>query len=188
TRCLHTCSRRSTWPRSSGADSGFATAGSALCSRAGSNSEDSQDQRRTTMRFIAMVRATKQSESGAMPSEKLLTEMGKFNEELVKAGVMLAGEGIHPSSKGKRIEFSGTNRTVKDGPFPVNEVIAGYWVLQAKSMDEIVEWMKRSPNPMDEVSDIEIRPLFEAADFGEEFTPELRAQEDRLRAEIQKKK
>ena len=140
------------------------------------------------MRFLVMVRATKQSEAGVMPTEKLLADMGKYNEELMKAGVMLAGEGIQPSSKGKRVRFSGTQRSVKDGPFPVNELIAGFWIFQAKSMDEALEWVKRSPNPMDEDSDIEIRPLFEAADFGEEFTPELRDQEARLRAELDRKK
>src|SRR5256885_15498542 len=113
------------------------------------------------MRFLVMVRATKQSEAGVMPTEKLLADMGKYNEELMKAGVMLAGEGIQPSSKGKRVRFSGTQRSVKDGPFPVNELIAGFWIFQAKSMDEALEWVKRSPNPMDEDSDIEIRPLFE---------------------------
>ena len=140
------------------------------------------------MRFLVMVRATKQSEAGVMPTEKLLADMGKYNEELMKAGVMLAGEGIQPSSKGKRVRFSGTQRSVKDGPFPVNELIAGFWIFQAKSMDEALEWVKRSPNPMDEDSDIEIRPLFEAADFGEEFTPELREQEARVHAELDKKK
>jgi len=140
------------------------------------------------MRFLVMVKATKQSEAGGMPSQKLLTEMGKYNEELLQAGVMLAGEGIHPSLKGKRVRFSGTQRSVKDGPFPVQEVVAGYWLFQAKSMDEAVEWVKRCPNPFDEDSDIEIRPLFEAEDFGAEFTPELRDQEERLRAELDKKK
>jgi hypothetical protein len=121
-----------------------------------------------------------------MPSEKLLTEMGKFNEELVNAGVMLAGEGLHPSSKGKRVRFSGANRTVIDGPFAeTKELIAGYWLWQVKSMDEAVEWLKRAP--FDGGTEIEIRPLFEAEDFGKEFTPELRAQEDRLRSQIKAK-
>jgi hypothetical protein len=124
-----------------------------------------------------------------MPSEQLLTEMGAYNEELVKAGVMLAGEGLHPSSRGKRIRFSGTNRTVIDGPFAeTKELIAGYWLWQVKSMDEAVEWVKRCPNPMMSESEIEIRPVFEMEDFGAEFTPELREQEDRLRAQMEQQK
>jgi hypothetical protein len=143
----------------------------------------------TTMRVMAMVRATRESESGKMPSENLLAEMGKFNQELVKAGVMLAGEGLHPSSKGKRVRFSGTKRTVIDGPFTeTKELIAGFWLLQVKSMDEAVEWVKRSPNPFEGgESEIEIRQVFEAEDFGPEFTSELRAQEERLRAQIERK-
>jgi hypothetical protein len=141
------------------------------------------------MRFMVMVRATNDSEAGVMPSEKLLAEMGKFNEELVKAGVMLAGEGLHPSSRGKRIRFSGKQRTVLDGPFAeTKELIAGFWLIQVKSMEEAVEWMKRSPNPFDGEGEIEIRPVFEAEDFGAEFTPELRAQEERLRAQMDAKR
>jgi len=137
------------------------------------------------MRVMVLVKATKSSEKGEMPSEKLLAEMGKYNEELVKAGVMLAGEGLHPSSKGKRVRFSGTQRTVVDGPFTeAKELIAGFWLFQVKSLDEAVEWVKRCPNPFDEESEIEIRPVFEAEDFGVEFTPELRAQEERLREQM----
>ena len=142
------------------------------------------------MRVMAIVKASRDSEAGVMPTEKDLTEMGKFNEELVKAGVMLAGEGLHPSSKGKRVRFSGSKRTVIDGPFTeTKELIAGFWLLQVKSMDEAVEWMKRCPNPMPGTeSEIEIRPIFEADDFGPELTPELRAQEERLRAQSAAKK
>lgn len=137
------------------------------------------------MRFMVIIKATKDSESGVMPDQQLLTEMGNFNEELVKAGVMLGGEGLHPSSKGKRIEFSGTRRTVVDGPFSeTKELIAGYWIWQTKSLEEAVEWAKRIPNQTGEEGVVEIRPIFESDDFGAEFTPELRAQEDRLRAEI----
>ena len=137
------------------------------------------------MRFMVIVKADKNSEAGVMPSEKLLTEMGKFNEELVKAGVLLAGEGLHPSSKGARIKFSGTKRTVVDGPFAeTKELVAGFWLLQTKSKEECIEWMKRCPNPMEGESEIEIRQVFEADDFGAEFTPELRAQEDRLREQV----
>jgi hypothetical protein len=140
------------------------------------------------MRVMVVVKASRESESGALPDEQILTEMGKFNEELVKAGVMLAGEGLHPSSRGKRVRFSGERRTVIDGPFAeTKELIAGFWLWQVKSMDEAVEWVKRSPNPHKSDSDIEIRPVFEAEDFGAEFTPELRAQEERLRAEIDRK-
>ena len=139
------------------------------------------------MRVMVIVKATKESEAGVMPDEQLLTEMGNYNEELVKAGIMLAGEGLHPSSKGKRVRFSGTKRTVIDGPFAeTKELIAGFWLWQVKSMDEAVEWLKRCPNPHDEETEIEIRPVFEAEDFGEEFTPELRAQEERLRAEMER--
>ena len=122
-----------------------------------------------------------------MPSQQLLTEMGKYNEELVKAGVMLAGEGLHPSSKGARVRFAGTNRLVIDGPFAeTKELLAGYWLWQVKSMQEAIDWVKRCPNPMPGESEIEIRPVFEAEDFGEAFTPELREQEERLRAEAEK--
>jgi len=141
------------------------------------------------MRVMVMVKATKDSEMGVMPSEELLTEMGKFNEELVKAGIMLAGEGLHPSSKGKRVRFAGTSRSVIDGPFAeTKELIAGFWLWQVGSIDEAVEWVKRCPNPMLGESEIEIRPVFEAEDFGAEFTPELREQEERLRAEIEARK
>jgi hypothetical protein len=134
------------------------------------------------MRVIVLVKADKDSEAGVMPSEKLLTDMGKFNEELVKAGVMLAGEGLHPSSKGARVRFSGDKRTVIDGPFTeTKELVAGFWLWQVKSMDEAIEWLKRAPF---EGTEVEIRPVFEAEDFGAEFTPELREQEERLRAQI----
>ena len=136
------------------------------------------------MRVMVIVKADANSEAGVLPDTQLLTEMGKFNEELVKAGVMLAGEGLHPSSKGKRIRFSGEKRTVIDGPFAeTKELIAGFWLWQVKSMDEAIEWVKRCPNPMSGESEIEIRPVFEADDFGEAFTPELREQEERLRAQ-----
>ncbi len=140
------------------------------------------------MRFIVIVKASKESEAGVMPSEKLLADMGKFNEELVKAGVMLAGEGIQPSSKGVRVKFSGSKRTVVDGPFAeTKELIAGFWLFQVKSLDEAIEWVKRSPNPHpDHESEIEIRQLFEADDFGEEFTPELRKQEEKLAKKMAK--
>ena len=138
------------------------------------------------MRVLVMVKANKDSEAGVMPTEKLLTEMGKFNEELVKAGVMLAGEGLHPSSKGKRIKFSGGKQTVTDGPFTeTKELVAGYWLWQVKSKEEAIEWLKRAPF---EDTEVEIRQVFEAEDFGAEFTPELREQEERLRAEIEAKK
>ena len=133
-------------------------------------------------RYMVIVKASKDSENGVMPSEQLLTEMGKYNEELVKAGVMLAGEGLHPSSKGVRVHFSGPNRSVIDGPFAeTKELIAGFWLFQCRSLEECIEWVKRCPNPMNEDSDIEIRQVFEAEDFGAEFTPELREQEDRIR-------
>ena len=134
------------------------------------------------MRFIVMVKATKDSEAGVLPDEKLLADMGKYNEELVKAGVMLAGEGLQASSKGARVRFSGSKRTVIDGPFPeTKELIAGYWLFQVKSLEEAIEWVKRCPNPMpNQESEIEIRQVFESDDFGPEFTPELREQEDRL--------
>ena len=142
------------------------------------------------MRFMILVKAEKNSEAGVLPDKKLLTEMGKFNEELVKAGVMLAGEGLQPSSKGARVKFSGSKRTVIDGPFAeTKELIAGYWLWQVKSNEEAVEWVKRCPNPFPGTeSEIEIRQLFEAEDFGAEFTPELREQEERMRAQIGKKK
>lgn len=140
------------------------------------------------MRFVVLVKATKESEAGVMPSEQLLTEMGNYNEELVKAGIMQAGEGLHPSSKGARIRFSGKERTVIDGPFSeTKELVAGFWIWKVGSLQEAIDWVKRCPNPMMEESEIEIRQIFEAEDFGAEFTPELRAQEDRLRAEIEKK-
>jgi hypothetical protein len=136
------------------------------------------------MRFMVIVKANKDSEAGVMPSEELLAAMGKFNEELVKAGVMLAGDGLQPSSKGTRVKFSGTKRTVTDGPFAeTKELIAGFWLWQCKSMDEAIEWVRRCPNPMPGESEIEIRQVFEAEDFGAEFTPELREQEERLRAQ-----
>ena len=139
------------------------------------------------MRFMVIVKATKESEAGVMPSEKLLAEMGAYNEELVKAGVMLAGEGLHPSSKGKRVRFSGKERTVSDGPFAeTKELVAGFWLMQARSMDEVVEWVRRCPNPHEGESEIEIRQIFELEDFGAEFTPELRAQEERIRREAQR--
>ncbi len=141
------------------------------------------------MRFMVMVRATRNSEAGGMPGEKLLADMGRFNEELVKAGIMLAGEGLQPSSKGARVRFSGGKRTVIDGPFAeTKELIAGFWLWQVKSKEEAIEWVKRCPDPMPgEESEIEIRQVFEAEDFGAEFTPELRQQEERLRAEIAKR-
>jgi hypothetical protein len=134
------------------------------------------------MRFMVIVKATKDSEAGVLPDKKLLAHMGKYNEELVKAGVMLAGEGLHASSKGARVRFSGSKRTVVDGPFPeTKELIAGYWLFQVKSLEEAIEWVKRCPNPMpNQESEIEIRQVFEADDFGPEFTPELREQEERI--------
>jgi len=137
------------------------------------------------MRFMILVKATKDSEAGVMPTEKLFTEMGRFNEELVKAGIMLAAEGLHPSSKGVRVRFSGTKRTVIEGPFAnTNELVAGFWLWEVKSREEAIEWVKRCPNPMLEDSEIEIRQVYEVDDFGAEFTPELRKQEERLRAQI----
>ncbi len=140
------------------------------------------------MRVMVIVKATANSEAGVMPSERLLADMGKYNEELVKAGVMLAGEGLHPSSKGKRVRFAGGKRTVIDGPFAATkELIAGYWLWQVKSIEEAVEWVRRCPDPMPgEEAEIEIRPVFETEDFGEELTPELRAQEERLHAAIER--
>ena len=141
------------------------------------------------MRVMVIVKATKSSEAGEMPSEKLLADMGKFNEELVKAGVMLAGEGLHPSVRGKRVVLSGGKKTVVDGPFSeTKELVAGFWLWQVKSIEEAVEWARRCPDPMPgEEGVLEIRPVFEAEDFGAEFTPELRAQEERLRAELERK-
>ena len=136
------------------------------------------------MRVLVVVKASKESEAGQMPSQQQLTEMGRFNEQLVKAGVMQAGEGLHPSTKGKRVKFSGTQKTVIDGPFAeTKELIAGFWIWKVKSMDEAVDWLKRAP--FDGGSEIEIRPIFEAEDFGKEFTPELREQEERLRAQME---
>ena len=139
------------------------------------------------MRVMVIVKATKNSEAGVMPGEELLTAMGKYNEELVKAGIMLAGEGLQPSANGKRVRFSGGRRTVVDGPFAeTKELIAGFWLWQVRSMEEALEWARRCPDPMPgEDAELEIRPIFEAEDFGEEFTPELRAQEERLRREIE---
>jgi hypothetical protein len=141
------------------------------------------------MRVMVLVKANEQSEAGVLPTEELLTAMGRYNEELVKAGIMLAGEGLHPSSKGARIQFSGDNRTVVDGPFTeVKELVAGFWLWQVKSMDEAIEWARRCPNPTGEDSVLEIRPVFEAEDFGPELTPELREQEARLRAQTADRK
>ena len=140
------------------------------------------------MRFVVMVKATKDSEAGKMPSTKLLEEMGKFNEELVKAGIMLAGEGLHPSSKAVRVRFNGDTRTVIDGPFAeTKELVAGFWIWQVKSREEAIEWVKRCPNPHEGESEIEIRQVFEADDFGPALTPELREAEERLRAKIDAK-
>jgi hypothetical protein len=138
---------------------------------------------------MVMVKATKDSEAGIMPEEKLLAEMGAYNEELVKAGVMLAGEGLHPSSKGARVRFSGSKRTVVDGPFAeTKELVAGFWIFQVKSREEAIEWVKRCPNPMPGDSEIEIRQIFEAEDFGAEYTPELRAQEESQRQRMEQNK
>jgi hypothetical protein len=142
------------------------------------------------MRVMVIVKATKNSEAGVMPSEKLLADMGKFNEELVKAGIMLAGDGLHPSSKGKRVRFSSGKKTVIDGPFSeTKELVAGFWIWQVKSMEEAVEWLRRCPDPMPgEESEIEIRPIFEAEDFGAELTPELREKNEHLRSEIERQR
>lgn len=141
------------------------------------------------MRVMVIVKATKDSEAGVLPSKELIAAMTKYNEELVKAGIMLAGEGLKPSSKGKRIRFSGEKRTVIDGPFAeTKELIAGYWIWQVRSMEEAVEWLKRCPNPMPGESEVEIRPVFETADFGENLTPEVREREERLREQIAAKK
>jgi hypothetical protein len=140
------------------------------------------------MRFMVLLKSDKATESGALPSRQMLAEMGAYNEQLVKAGVLLAGEGLHPSSRGARIMFSGTKRTVTDGPFSeTREMIAGFWIFQVRSKEEAIEWVKRCPNPLEGEAVIEIRQIFEADDFGEELTPELRAQEDRMRDEIQRK-
>lgn len=141
------------------------------------------------MRVMVIVKATKDSEAGVPPTKELITAMGNYNEELVKAGIMLAGEGLKPSSKGKRVRFSGSKRSVIDGPFAeTKELIAGYWIWQVRSMEEAVEWLKRCPNPMPGESEVEIRPVFEAADFGENLTPEARKQEERLREQIASRK
>ncbi len=149
------------------------------------------------MKVIVMVKATQESEAGVMPSEQLLTDMGNYNEELVKAGILLAADGLHPSSKGARVRFSGANRTVTDGPFTeTKELVAGFWIWQVQSMEEATlavsakqrAWVKRCPNPMPGESEIEIRPIFDASDFGDEFTPELRAQEEQIRAAAEKLK
>jgi hypothetical protein len=149
-----------------------------------SRRRDSQ-QESTRMRVMVIVKATQDSEAGVMPSEALLTAMGKYNEELVQAGIMLAGEGLHPSRKGVRMRFEGRKRDVIDGPFAdTKELIAGFWLWQVRDMAEAIEWLRRCPNPMAGPSEIELRPVFEADDFGAEFTPALREQEDRLRAQI----
>ena len=141
------------------------------------------------MRFMILVKADKNSEAGVMPSEQMFAEMGRFNEELVKAGVMEAGEGLHPSSKGARVRFSGKKREVIDGPFAAtNELVAGFWIWKCASMQEAIDWVKRCPNPMPGESEIEIRQIFSAEDFGDALTPELRAQEDRLRAQVEAQK
>jgi hypothetical protein len=141
------------------------------------------------MRFMVLVKATKSSEAGVLPSEELLAAMGKYNEELVNAGVMLAGEGLHPSSKGARIRFEGEKRSVIDGPFAeTKELVAGFWLWKCASLQEAMEWAKRCPNPMQEESELEIRQVFEAEDFGAEFKPELREQEEKLRAQIEQQK
>lgn len=141
------------------------------------------------MRFMILVKATQDSEAGVMPSEELLAAMGRYNEELVKAGIMVAGEGLHPSSQGARVRFSGKERTVAKGPFPdTHELVAGFWLWQVSSLEEAIEWVKKCPNPMLVDSEIEIRQVFSAEDFGAEFTPELREQEERLRAQIDTKK
>ncbi|WP_242164207.1 YciI family protein [Lysobacter sp. M15] len=137
------------------------------------------------MRVIVMVKASQQSEAGVMPSQRLLEDMGRYNEALAKAGILLAGEGLHPSNKGVRVRFEGATRTVIDGPFAeTGELLAGFWLWQVRSMEEAIEWVRRCPNPHDEASEIEIRPVFEAEDFGEELTPELREREEQLRVEL----
>ena len=137
------------------------------------------------MRFMVLVKADKNSEAGVMPSEKLLADMSKYNEELMKAGVLLAGEGLHPSSKGARVKFSGAKRTVVDGPFPqTKDLVCGFWIFQVKSKEEAIEWVKRCPNPVEGETELEIRQVFEADDFGAELTPELRASEQRMRDQL----
>lgn len=140
------------------------------------------------MRFMIIVKADKNTEAGVMPSEKLLTEMGKYNEELAKAGVLLAGEGLHPTSKGARVRFSGDKRSVIEGPFAGDNLVAGFWIFNVKSKQEAIDWVKRCPNPTGEESEIEIRQIFEAEDFGPELTPELREQEARMREQTAKKR
>ncbi len=141
------------------------------------------------MKVMVIIKATQDSEAGKMPEEELLRAMGEYNEELVKSGIMLAGDGLHPSSRGKRVRFSGKSRTVVDGPFAeTKELIAGFWIWQVKSMDEAIEWVRRMPNPMYEDSEVEIRPVFEPEDFGAALTPELREKEEQLRAEIERQK
>jgi len=141
------------------------------------------------MRFMAIVKADRNSEAGVMPTEELMTAMGNFNEEMVKAGVMVAGEGVHPTSKGARVKFAGDKRTVTNGPFPLtSDLLAGFWILNVKSKEEAIEWIRKSPNPMPGESEIEIRQIFEADDFGAEFTPELREQEERMRKEVESRK
>jgi hypothetical protein len=149
--------------------------------------ENFSDRENVKMRVIVLIKANKQSEAGEMPSEQLLTDMMKYNEELVNAGVMLAGEGLHPSSKGKRVKFSGAKRVVTDGPFAeTKELVAGFWIWRVASIDEAIEWIKKCPNPMpDTEAEIEIRPIFEVEDFGSELTPELKEKEDKLRARIE---
>lgn len=140
------------------------------------------------MKVIVMVKATKSSEAGEMPSEQMFKDMTKYNEELVKAGIMQAGEGLHPSSKGVRVKFSGDKRLVIDGPFAeTKELLAGYWIWQVKSMDEAIQWVKRCPNPMPEESEIEIRPVYTEEDFGDSYTPEIKEREDRMRETLQKR-
>jgi hypothetical protein len=154
--------------------------------RRGNRPNDRIGKRSATMRFMVIVKASPDSEAGVMPSTELLTAMGKFNEELVKAGIMLAGEGLHPSSKGARVKFHGDKRTVVDGPFTeTKELVAGFWLWRCKSKEEAIEWVKRCPNPTGAESEIEIRQIFDPEDFGAEFTPELREQEERLRSEIE---
>jgi hypothetical protein len=138
------------------------------------------------MRFMVMIKANKDTENGVLPDEKLLADMGKYNEDLVKAGIMQAGEGLHPSSKGVRVKFDGDKRTVENGPFPLDEVYCGFWLWKVKSRDEAIEWLKKCPNPTGAKATIELRQVFEAEDFGAEFTPELREQEERLRQQIEK--
>jgi hypothetical protein len=152
--------------------------------RAG-NPPRAHDDEESTMRVMVLIKADKNTETGALPDEKLLAAMGRYNEELVQAGVMLAGEGLQASAQGARVRFSGATRTIIDGPFPTREVIAGFWLWRVESLDDAIEWVKRCPNPLDGDAEIEIRPVFEAEDFGDVLTPELRAQEERLRARLE---